>query len=126
MTSPFKARLGLSMLEVLVVLAITALIIGIAVPALRAPPRHLETQEHIALLERAALATRLAAIRSGSAQPWQPDAPHCAGQTPAPVLYLPDGSAFGEPFCLRLARQDTWLAAAPLTGRIRATEAPPR
>ncbi|GFE51963.1 hypothetical protein So717_37160 [Roseobacter cerasinus] len=124
MTSPSKARLGLSLLEVLVVLAIMALIIGVAVPALRAPPHHLALQEQIALLEREALAIRLAAIRGGLAQPWQPDGPRCAGQLPARILYLPDGSAFGDPFCLRRDDQDLWLTVAPLTGRIVTAKAP--
>lgn len=123
MTSPSDARLGLSLLEVLVVLAITGLIIGIAVPAMRAPPRHLALQEQIALLEREALAIRLAAIRSGQAEPWHPDGPTCSDAPTPAILYLPDGSALGTPFCLRRDDQDLWLAVAPLTGRVRPAEA---
>lgn len=123
MTSPSSARLGLSLLEVLVVLAITALIITVAVPALRPPPRHLALQEHIAMLEREALAIRLAAIRNGHAEPWHPDGPTCSGAPTPTILYLSDGSALGAPFCMRRDDQDLWLTVAPLTGRVRLAEA---
>lgn len=118
MTSPSRNRFGMSLLEVLIVLSITALIIGVAAPALRSPPRHLKLQEELALLEREALAVRLDAIRSGVAQPWQPSGAFCAGQSAVRILYLPDGSAFGVPFCLRRLNQDLWVIAAPLTGRV--------
>ncbi|WP_189368207.1 pilus assembly FimT family protein [Tateyamaria omphalii] len=108
----------MSLLEVLVVLSIAALILGVAAPTLRSPPRHLAEQEALASLERRALATRLNAIRSGSAKAWSPDSPLCATQSATPILYLPDGSAFGSPFCIRMDDQNLWIAATPLTGRL--------
>ncbi|MBY5934927.1 type II secretion system GspH family protein [Tateyamaria omphalii] len=108
----------MSLLETLIVLSITALVIGVAIPSFRPPPRHLALQEELSRLEREALAVRLRAIRSGIAQVWKPDVLFCSSSPNDRVVYLSDGSALSEPFCIRQKDTTYFVTVSPLTGRV--------
>lgn len=128
--SELSGRLGLSgksgvtLLEMLIVLTISALVVGVVAASLRPPPRDLRERRTLATLETAGLQVRLRAIRSGAAQTWSPSGPFCAGQSGVAVVYMPDGSAYGAAFCLRVEGADMWVAPDPVTGRLRRRDGP--
>lgn len=110
------ARAGMTLFEVLVVLAILALMTSLALGLRRGPSPALLLERQASELEREATRLRGLAISGGSPQAL--DAEAC--ETDAePVTFHPAGTANGGDICLVAGDHRLRLAVDPLTGILR-------
>ncbi len=101
-----NARVGFTLLETLVVLALLAISLAVAIPAFVAGQPS-DDDPPLAALR----AARTAAIRTGRVTVWEGDDGHR-------LLFLPDGSSSGGAVIVEGRR----LVVEPLTGAIRASD----
>lgn len=123
-TRPDRARAaGFSLLEMLVVLAILAIVLTATASLMRRPPDRIELRRHAAEMIDDAMAVRLIALNQGRQIKFSP-APKdtialsdCSDREIAPIVtFLPDGSAAGGPICLRLNKTRIRVTIDRLTG----------
>lgn len=135
------ARAGFTLIEALVVVAVAALISGLAFPRLSAAIDAQEFRTATATIHAGLQAARAAAIRSGVAARFQvadgghgflidggavitvPQAVRIALSGGQAIAFYPDGSATGGVVTISGAAPAVRLTVAPSTGRVVATTA---
>jgi prepilin-type N-terminal cleavage/methylation domain-containing protein len=111
-------RAGVTLLEVLVVLAILALSAAVAFSSLRPPSDALTLSKRVAELEKDFALDRLRAIREGRAIIRDVEALACEQDTNTEVIFRSDGTALGPDLCLSEGKITSRFALDPLTGRL--------
>lgn len=109
------------MLEMLAVLAILALVTGVAAASLRAPSPQLQLDTKVAAFKTEAAALRHRAVTQGIRL--EMPAADCDGQ-PIRLLFHPDGTAHAATVCLSMGPLDHVLRLSPLSGRLLDSDAP--
>jgi len=119
---PFGPRSGVTLLEVLISLAILALIVSVAASRLARPDRF-AAERVAAKIAEAAAAARLRAITEDRTVEFAPEQPPCPGVDAAPnVIFHPDGTVAAEPLCLLVDGDEVHFQVDPLTGRLTRSE----
>lgn len=118
---------GVSLLEMLVVLALIALLLGVAATRLTGPSPRLSTEALGAKFVDAAYDQRLEAMVQGREIAWAPILPNdiksepCSeAETAPPIVFLPTGRALGGPVCLKQGDRGLILSVDWLTGLVAA------
>lgn len=118
MTSPRSTlgpRAGLTLFEVLISLAILALMASVVIAGRGGPSPALTLNAKVAEVKEHAAGIRREAILQGGDQLWQDDALAC-DEEPFEVTYFADGTARGTDICLSVETTQARLKVDPLTG----------
>ena len=118
-----RRRRGYSVLEVLVVLAVLALVLGAAASRFTPPSDRLELEHLGSATIAAATTSRLRALRTGAIVPLEietdgrvsPCAKADEGARPQ-ILFFPDGHAEGGPLCFAMGARRLTFSVDWLTG----------
>lgn len=112
---PHSGRAGVTLFEALVVLALLAILTGVALGARRGPSPALELARLVAA--RSAEAARLRRLAVETGVPTSLEAPDgCDGATT--LVFLPDGTARGDDLCISVGDRSARLTLDRLTGRL--------
>lgn len=109
------AQAGLTLFEVLISLAILALMAGVVIAGRSGPSPALTLNAEIADLREKAAGIRREAILRGRDQLWQDDDLACDDET-FEVTYFADGTARGSDICIAVEPTQVRLSVDPLTG----------
>lgn len=122
MTSPFEFEptpdSGFSLFEVMVSLAIIALITGVSIAAIRTPSPALVLEKRAADIISKVVAARHNAIRSATAISMEFGDASCAEDTIPTLSLFPDGTATGDTLCLKEGDASLELSINAITGRL--------
>ena len=129
MTSPSNSRCpqaGISVLEMLIALAILAVITGVAATQLRGPSQALTNSALLAALCDQAVMMRIRAMQTETEQSFLPDLPSSAtivacvdGEPRREIYFLPGGQVDGGPLCIQTDRERVTIEIDWLTGQLR-------
>ena len=118
---PPHPQSGVTLFEILVSLAILAMILSVAASRLSRPDRF-SSERVAAEIAEAAAAARLKAIREAPAIARITQQEPCAEiDAEPPVTFFPDGTAAAQPFCLHIDGAPVFFRVDPVTGRLEKT-----
>lgn len=112
---------GLTLFEVLISLAILALMAGVVIAGRTGPSPALTLNAKVADVTERAAAIRRDAILQGTDQVWQDDDLACEDQA-FEVIYFADGTARGTDICIFVDPSQSRLTVDPLTGTLMAAD----
>ncbi|NSX56917.1 hypothetical protein [Parasulfitobacter algicola] len=116
MTLHFKSTSGVSLFEVMLALGILSLMLGVIATSSRGPSDTLLLQQDAAAMQRNLTDLRAQSIQTGQPVSFDTTGLSCDAN-PKPIVFFSDGSAQGQPLCLRKNDLTLSLILDPLIGR---------
>lgn len=111
------SRAGFTLFEVLVALAVIALMTGVVLAARPTPSPELRLNATATALIEEATTLRHRAVTTGIDQTWSPDAQSCADND-IEVTFYSDGTSDAADICLAIDGHDLRLEMNVLAGRL--------
>ena len=114
---PDPDRAGFTLFEVLVALAVIALMTGIVISGRPTPSPELQLNAEASALIEAATQTRHRAVAEARDLIWDPKARSCSGE-PASATFYADGTSDSLEICIGSADREKRLSLNVLSGRL--------